>query len=36
MQVFREIPFFEWSDTESIVDVPVPFSGDEVLKCYSL
>ena len=34
MQLFREIPFIDWNDTDPIIDVGIPFSGGAAENIY--
>lgn len=36
MEIYREVPFIEWNDTDPVIDVVVPFQSGDCLSCYSL
>lgn len=36
MEIYREVPFIEWNDTDPVTDVVVPFQSGDCLSCYSL
>lgn len=36
MEIYREVPFIEWNDTDPIINVVVPFQSGDCLRCYGL